>query len=113
MTEVGAMNIFFLMEKEGGGGVELVTSPLDSGDILDGERATSFLFSCAHLKGVAGIFWKGRGGGGGEVCSHSASRARGGRAHLTTGLQYVDEMLRCSCSYSLRPISRSAPSCQT
>lgn len=36
MTEVGAMNIFFLMEKEGGGGVELVTSPLDAGDILDG-----------------------------------------------------------------------------
>lgn len=37
VTEVGAMNIFFLMEKEGGGGVELVTSPLDAGDILDGE----------------------------------------------------------------------------
>ena len=32
------MNIFFLIEKEGGGGVELVTSPLDAGDILDGKR---------------------------------------------------------------------------
>lgn len=37
ITEVGAMNIFFLLAKEGGGGVELVTSPLDTGDILDGE----------------------------------------------------------------------------
>lgn len=34
------MNIFFLMKKEGGEeGVELVTSPLDAGDILDGEGA--------------------------------------------------------------------------
>lgn len=41
VTEVGAMNIFFLLEKEGGGGVELVTSPLDAGDILDGEAASS------------------------------------------------------------------------
>lgn len=36
MTEVGAMNIFFFMKKERGQGVELVTCPLDGGDILDG-----------------------------------------------------------------------------
>lgn len=36
VTEVGAMNIFFLLEKEGGGSLELVTCPLDKGDILDG-----------------------------------------------------------------------------
>lgn len=44
VTEVGAMNIFFLLEKEGGGGVELVTSPLDAGDILDGELALLAVF---------------------------------------------------------------------
>ena len=38
VTEVGAMNIFFLIEKEGGEGIELVTSPLEAGDILDGGR---------------------------------------------------------------------------
>lgn len=43
VTEVGAMNIFFLMEKEGGGGVELVTSPLDAGDILEGVTRRSVL----------------------------------------------------------------------
>eukprot|EP00904_Undaria_pinnatifida_P004435 jgi/Undpi1/13993/HiC_scaffold_9.g03644.m1 len=43
VTEVGAMNIFFLIEKEGGGGVELVTSPLDAGDILDGVTRRSVL----------------------------------------------------------------------
>lgn len=43
VTEVGAMNIFFLMEKEGGEGVELVTSPLDAGDILDGITRRSVL----------------------------------------------------------------------
>lgn len=37
------MNIFFLMAKEGGGGVELVTSPLDAGDILDGTCGTLFV----------------------------------------------------------------------
>ncbi|CAM9162238.1 unnamed protein product [Discosporangium mesarthrocarpum] len=35
VTEVGAMNIFFLIEKEGGG-KELITSSLDTGDILPG-----------------------------------------------------------------------------
>lgn len=39
VTEVGAMNIFFLMKKERGRGVELVTCSLDDGDILDGGRA--------------------------------------------------------------------------
>ncbi|CAN0022908.1 unnamed protein product [Scytosiphon promiscuus] len=44
VTEVGAMNIFFLMKKEGGqDGVELVTSPLDAGDILDGVTRRSVL----------------------------------------------------------------------
>ncbi|CAM9707854.1 unnamed protein product, partial [Hapterophycus canaliculatus] len=44
VTEVGAMNIFFLIRKEGGeGGVELVTSPLDAGDILDGVTRRSVL----------------------------------------------------------------------
>ncbi|CAM9344898.1 unnamed protein product [Ectocarpus sp. 12 AP-2014] len=43
VTEVGAMNIFFLIAKEGGGGVELVTSPLDAGDILDGVTRRSVL----------------------------------------------------------------------
>eukprot|EP00903_Cladosiphon_okamuranus_P020178 g18522.t1 len=42
VTEVGAMNIFFLLEKEGGGGVELVTSPLGD-DILDGVTRRSVL----------------------------------------------------------------------
>lgn len=37
MTEVGAMNIFFVIEKEGGGGLELITSSLDAGDILEGD----------------------------------------------------------------------------
>lgn len=36
ITEVGAMNIFFLIQKEDGSGAELITSPLDAGDILDG-----------------------------------------------------------------------------
>eukprot|EP00752_Nemacystus_decipiens_P002932 g2727.t1 len=43
VTEVGAMNIFFLLEKEGGGGgVELVTSPLGD-DVLDGVTRRSVL----------------------------------------------------------------------
>lgn len=37
VTEVGAMNIFFLVASEDGDGVELITSPLEKGDILDGE----------------------------------------------------------------------------
>ncbi|CAM9204413.1 unnamed protein product [Ascophyllum nodosum] len=43
VTEVGAMNIFFLIEKEGGEGIELVTSPLEAGDILDGVTRRSVL----------------------------------------------------------------------
>lgn len=38
------MNIFFLMKKERGKGVELITSPLDAGDILDGGRANITYF---------------------------------------------------------------------
>lgn len=36
VQEVSAMNIFFLIKKEDGEGVELVTPPLDAGDILEG-----------------------------------------------------------------------------
>lgn len=36
------MNIFFLMANDGGEGVELVTSPLDAGDILDGTCVALF-----------------------------------------------------------------------
>ena len=42
MTEVGAMNIFFLLKKKGGG-VELVTAPLSRGDILPGVTRRSIL----------------------------------------------------------------------
>ncbi len=44
VTEVGAMNVFFLLEKEGGGGRrELVTPPLARGDILPGVTRQSIL----------------------------------------------------------------------
>lgn len=36
ITEVGAMNIFFILKKECGKGVEIVTAPLSRGDILPG-----------------------------------------------------------------------------
>ncbi|CAM9406287.1 unnamed protein product [Choristocarpus tenellus] len=42
VTEVGAMNIFFLLEKDDGS-KELVTSPLDRGDILPGVTRRSIL----------------------------------------------------------------------
>ncbi|KAL9186832.1 hypothetical protein ACHAXT_010552 [Thalassiosira profunda] len=42
VTEVGAMNVFFLMEKEGGGR-ELVTPPLARGDILPGVTRQSIV----------------------------------------------------------------------
>ncbi len=41
VTEVGAMNIFFLLKK--GDGVELVTAPLDLGVILPGVTRDSIL----------------------------------------------------------------------
>ena len=39
VTEVGSMNIFFVLRKrpEEGGGMELVTAPLTRGDILPGQ----------------------------------------------------------------------------
>lgn len=45
VTEVGAMNVFFLLEKKGGGGGgrELVTPPLTRGDILPGVTRQSIL----------------------------------------------------------------------
>jgi branched-chain amino acid aminotransferase len=43
VTEVGAMNVFFLFEKEGGGRRELVTPPLTRGDILPGVTRQSIL----------------------------------------------------------------------
>ncbi|CAM9615433.1 unnamed protein product [Phaeothamnion confervicola] len=42
-TEVGAMNIFFLLEKPDGSGKELVTCPLTRGDILPGVTRQSVL----------------------------------------------------------------------
>jgi branched-chain amino acid aminotransferase len=36
ITEVGAMNIFFVLKKKNGK-IELVTAPLSRGDILPGE----------------------------------------------------------------------------
>ena len=42
ITEVGAMNVFFLLEKEGGK-KELVTPPLTRGDILPGVTRQSIL----------------------------------------------------------------------
>ncbi len=42
ITEVGAMNIFFLIRKATGG-VELVTAPLTRGDILEGVTRSSIL----------------------------------------------------------------------
>lgn len=41
ITEVGAMNIFFALKKEGGNGIELVTPPLHAGDILEGSWEVS------------------------------------------------------------------------
>mmetsp|Transcript_17553 Transcript_17553/g.30903 ORF Transcript_17553/g.30903 Transcript_17553/m.30903 type:complete len:296 (-) Transcript_17553:2584-3471(-) len=45
VTEVGAMNVFFFMEREGGDGRrrELVTPPLERGDILPGVTRQSIL----------------------------------------------------------------------
>jgi len=43
ITEVGAMNVFFFLEKKGGGGRELVTPPLNRGDILPGVTRKSIL----------------------------------------------------------------------
>ncbi|CAN0385771.1 unnamed protein product [Ectocarpus sp. 12 AP-2014] len=43
VQEVSAMNIFFLIKKEDGEGVELVTPPLDAGDILEGITRRSVL----------------------------------------------------------------------
>ncbi len=43
VTEVGAMNVFFLLEKEGKKGRELVTPPLTRGDILPGVTRQSIL----------------------------------------------------------------------
>ena len=45
VTEVGAMNVFFLLEREGGDGTkrELVTPPLERGDILPGVTRQSIL----------------------------------------------------------------------
>lgn len=43
ITEVGAMNVFFFLEKEGGEGRELVTPPLERGDILPGVTRRSIL----------------------------------------------------------------------
>lgn len=43
ITEVGAMNIFFLLKKKGSDEVELVTAPLTRGDILPGVTRNSIL----------------------------------------------------------------------
>lgn len=43
VTEVGAMNIFFLLKNKDGKGVELVTAPLTRGDILPGVTRQSIL----------------------------------------------------------------------
>jgi len=43
ITEVGAMNIFFVMKKKDGSGVEMVTAPLTRGDILAGVTRDSIL----------------------------------------------------------------------
>lgn len=43
ITEVGTMNLFFLWEKKDGGGLELVTAPLERGDILPGVTRRSVL----------------------------------------------------------------------
>lgn len=45
VTEVGAMNVFFFLEKKGGG-KELVTPPLSRGDILPGVTRQSILDLC-------------------------------------------------------------------
>jgi branched-chain amino acid aminotransferase len=36
ITEVGAMNMFFVIRKRGSDEIELITAPLDRGDILPG-----------------------------------------------------------------------------
>jgi branched-chain amino acid aminotransferase len=41
-SQVGAMNIFFVLKKRSGG-IELVTAPLDRGDILPGVTRASIL----------------------------------------------------------------------
>ena len=46
ITEVGTMNLFFVWKKKDGSGIEVVTAPLDRGDILPGEKK---LFSCMRL----------------------------------------------------------------
>ena len=48
VTEVGSMNIFFVIKKkaEQGGGLELVTAPLTRGDILSG-----------MMHGCCGVLW--------------------------------------------------------
>ena len=43
VTEVGSMNVFFMLEKEDGSGRELVTPPLSRGDILPGVTRRSIL----------------------------------------------------------------------
>jgi len=43
ITEVGAMNIFFVMKKKDGSGTEIVTAPLTRGDILPGVTRDSIL----------------------------------------------------------------------
>lgn len=43
VTEVGAMNLFFVLEKEDGSGTELVTAPLTDGTILPGVTRRSVL----------------------------------------------------------------------
>lgn len=43
ITEVGAMNMFFVLKKKDGSGVELVTAPLTRGDILAGVTRDSIL----------------------------------------------------------------------
>eukprot|EP00937_MAST-01D_sp_MAST-1D-sp2_P001605 g1605.t1 len=43
ITEVGTMNLFFLWEKPDGSGAELVTPPLERGDILPGVTRRSVL----------------------------------------------------------------------
>jgi branched-chain amino acid aminotransferase len=43
VTEVGAMNIFFLIKKKDGKGTELITAPLTNGDILPGVTRRSIL----------------------------------------------------------------------
>jgi branched-chain amino acid aminotransferase len=43
VTEVGAMNIFFVLKRKDGQGTELVTAPLGRGDILPGVTRDSIL----------------------------------------------------------------------